>query len=261
MLKKRIIPGVLLACIIVPTFFWAFDLIKVSVNPNSIASTIYDSAYAAKKTILDMAAEHSRNSVDDEYAQIAVDIEEIEEMLNGSDGDGPTLNSEQLVALRSELGDLLKRRESILDATTEQLLAIDRDRLVAEKYFLVKFRSKAVKEEWKSLSRIARIENTIGKHSSRFQQEKAAAVVNKFIDAVVEMNVDQVKELSATGLQKELGLARIRSMRRNTPPELESGFELRDAGKMRLQVWAGGEKVATLCSQHDGSWVFEEAWE
>ena len=259
-MKKRIISGVLLACIIVPTVFWAFDLIKVSVNPNSIASTIYDSAYATKKTILDMAAEASRKSVEDEYAQIAADIEEIEQMLNGSDDDGPTLNSEQLLALRSELGDLMKRRESILDASTEQLLAMDKERLDAEKYFLVKFRSKAVKEEWKSLSRIARIETTIAKHSSRFQQEKAAAVVNQFIDAVVEMNVDQVKELSANALRKELGLARIRTMRRNTPAELESGFELRQAGKNRLEVWAG-TKVATLCSQHVGSWLFEEVWD
>lgn len=259
-MKKRIISGVLLACIIVPTVFWAFDLIKVSVNPNSIASTIYDSAYATKKTILDMAAEASRKSVEDEYARIAADIEEIEQMLNGSDGDGPTLDSEQLVALRSELGDLLKRRESILDASTEQLFAMDKERLDAEKYFLVKFRSRAVKEEWKSLTRIARMEITIAKHLSRFQQEKAAAVVNQFIDAVVEMNVDQVKELSATALRKELGLARVRTMRRNTPAELESGFELRQGGKNRLEVWAG-TKVATLCSQHDGSWLFEEAWE
>lgn len=259
-MKKRIISGVLLACIIVPTVFWAFDLIKVSVNPNSVASTIYNSAYATKKTILDMAAEASRKSVEDEYAEIAADIEEIEQMLNGSDGDRPTLNSEQLVALRSELGDLLKRRESILDASTEQLLAMDKERLDAEKYFLVKFRSKAVKEEWKSLSRIARIETTIAKHSSRFQQEKAAAVVNQFIDAVVEMNVDQVKDLSANALRKELSLARVRTMRRNTPAELESGFELRQAGKNRLEVWAG-TKVATLCSQHDGSWLFEEVWD
>jgi hypothetical protein len=259
-MKKRIISGILLSAIILPFLFWSFDLIKVSVNPNSIASAIYDSAYATKKTILDMAAEASRKSVEDEYAQIAADIEEIEQLLNGSDGEGPTLNLEQLVALRTELGDLMKRRESILDARTEQLLAMDKERLDAEKYFFVKFRSKAVKEEWKSLSRIARIETTIAKHTSRFQQEKAAAVVNQFIDAVVEMNVDQVKELSATALRKELGLARVRTMRRNTPAQLESGFELRQAGKNRLEVWAG-KKVATLCSQHDGSWLFEEAWE
>lgn len=258
-MKNRIISGVLLACIIVPTVFWAFDLIKVSVNPNSIASTIYDSAYATKKKILDMATEASRKNVEDEYAEIAADIEEIEQLLNGSDGNGPSLNSEQIVALRNELGDLLKRRESILDASTEQLLAMDKERLDAERYFLVKFRSKAVKEEWKSLSRIARIETAIAKHSTRFQQEKAAAVVNQFIDAVVEMNVDQVKELSSATLRKELGLARVRIMRRNTPAELESGFELREAGRNRLEVWAG-EKIATLCS-HDGSWLFEEAWE
>ena len=258
-MKKRIISGVLLACIIVPTVFWAFDLIKISVNPNSIASTIYDSAYATKKRILDMATEASRKSVEDEYAQIAADIEEIEQMLNGSDGDRPSLNSEQIVALRSELGDLLKRRESILDASTEQLLAMDKERLDAERYFLVKFRSKAVKEEWKSLSRIARIETAIAKHSSRFQQEKAAAVVNQFIDAVVEMDIDQVKELSSISLRKELGLARVRNMRRSSPAELESGFELREAGKNRLEVWAG-DKIATLCS-HDGSWLFEEVWE
>ena len=258
-MKNRIISGVLLACIIVPTVFWAFDLIKVSVNPNSIASTIYDSAYATKKKILDMATEASRKNVEDEYAEIAADIEEIEQLLNGSDGNGPSLNSEQIVALRNELGDLLKRRESILDASTEQLLTMDKERLDAERYFLVKFRSKAVKEEWKSLSRIARIETAIAKHSTRFQQEKAAAVVNQFIDAVVEMNVDQVKELSSVTLRKELGLARVRIMRRNTPAELESGFELREAGRNRLEVWAG-EKIATL-SSIDGSWLFEEAWE
>lgn len=259
-MKKRIISGVLLACIVIPTVFWAFDLIKVSVNPNSIASTIYDSAYATKKAILDMATEARRKSTEEEYAQIAADIEEIEQMLNGSGGDGPSMNSEQLVALRSELGDLLKRRESILDASTEQVLAMDKERLDAEKYFLVKFRSKAVKEEWKSLSRIARIETTIAKHSSRFQQEKAASVVNQFIDAVVELNVDQVKELSASVLRKDLGLARVRTMRRNTPAELESGFELRDAGRNRLEVWAG-EKIATLCSHDGSSWLFEEVWE
>jgi hypothetical protein len=258
-MKKRIISGVLLACIIVPTVFWAFDLIKVSVNPNGIASTIYDSAYATKKKILDMATEASRQSVEDEYAQIAADIEEIEELLNGSGGEGLGLNSDQIATMRSELGDLLKRRESILDASTEQLLAMDKERLDAERYFLVKFRSKAVKEEWKSLSRIARIETTIAKHSTRFQQEKAAAVVNQFIDAVVDMDIDQVKDLSSTSLRKELGLARVRNMRRNTPAELESGFELREAGRNRLEVWAG-EKIAML-SSHDGSWLFEEAWE
>jgi hypothetical protein len=258
-MMKRIISGVLLACIIVPTVFWAFDLIKVSVNANSIANTIYDSAYATKKKILDMATEASRQSVEAEYAQIATDIDEIEVLLNGADDGVPSLKSEQALALRSELEDLLKRRESILDASTEQLLAMDKERLDAERYFLVKFRSNAVKEEWKSLTRIARIETAIATHSTRFQQEKAAAVVNRFIDAVVQMNIDQLKELSSTALRKELGLARVRTMRRNTPAELESGFELREAGKNRLEVWAG-EKIATLCA-HDGTWVFEEAWE
>lgn len=259
-MKKRIVSGVLLACIIVPTVFWAFDLFKVSVNPNSIASTVYDSAYATKKSIVDMATEFSRQSVEAEQSQIAIDIEEIELLLNGSNGDGPSLNSEQIVALRSEVGDLLKRRESILDASTEQLLAMDKERLDAERYFLVKFRSKAVKEEWKSLSRIARIETAIAKELTRAQQEKAAAVVNQFIDAVVEMNVDQVKELSYARLREDLGLARVRKMRRNTPAELESGFELREAESNRLEVWADDEKIATLGS-HDGSWLFEEAWE
>ncbi len=233
-MTKLIIACVLLVWIIVPTVFWTFDLIKVSVNPNSIASTLYDSAYATKKT--GMAAETIRKSVEDEYAQIAADIKEIEEMLNGSEVDGPTLNSDQILALRSELGDLLKRRESILHAST------------------------AVKEAWTSLSRLAQIETIIATHSGRFQHEKAAAVVNRFIDAVVAMDVDQVKALSAISLRKELDLARIRTMRRNTPDEVENGFELREAGKNRLEVWAG-QKLATLCSQHDGSWRFEEAWE
>lgn len=258
-MKKRIISGVLLACVVVPTVFWAFDLIKVSVNPNSIASMLYDAAYATKKRILDMATEAGHKSVDDEYAQIAADIEEIEQMLS-SDGDGPKLNPEKGEALRKELGDLLKRREDMLNAKTEQLAAMDKDRLDAERYFLLKFRSSYLKEEWKSVSRIARIETSLEKHSSRFQQEKAAAVVNQFIDSVVELNVDKVRNLCVSSLRKDLGLGRVRTMRRNTPAELENGFELRQAGRNRLEVWAGA-KVATLCSQHDGSWLVEEVWQ
>lgn len=256
---KKIVSGVLLACIVIPTCFWAFDLIKGSFNPNSLATKIYDSAYRFKKVILDMAAEGGRKSIEDEYQQIAMDIEEIEEMLGGKQGDGTTLNSDQLITLRKELDELRKRREVILDASTEQLLAMDKERLDAEKFFLIKFRSQAVKEEWRSLSRIVRIESNMAKHSSRLQQEKAAATVNKFIDAILEMNVDRCRELSGTALRIELGLARIRNLRKNLPSELENGFDLREGGKNRLEVWAGTKKVSTL-SQQDGSWVIEEAW-
>ena len=80
-------------------------------NPNSVASTIYDSAYRTKKKLLDMATEASRKCVEDENSEIASDIEEVEQLLNGSDGNGPSLNSEQMVSLRNELGDLLMRRQ------------------------------------------------------------------------------------------------------------------------------------------------------
>ncbi len=259
-MMKKIMSGVLLACIIIPTCFWAFDLIKLSVNPNSIATRIYDSAYRFKKGILDMVAEAGRKSLEDEYKQIATDIDEIERILGEKHGDGPPLNSQQLTALRKELDELRKRREGILKATTEELLKIDKDRLLAEQYFLVKLRSQAVKEEWKSLSRIVTIEANMADHSSRLQQEKAAATVNKFIDGILEMNVDQCRELSGSGLRQHLSLARVRNLRKNAPPELENGFEIRDGGKNRLEVFAGTKKVSTL-TQHDGSWVIEEAWE
>ncbi len=58
-----------------------------------------------------MATEASRKCVEDENSEIASDIEEVEQLLNGSDGNGPSLNSEQMVSLRNELGDLLKRRQ------------------------------------------------------------------------------------------------------------------------------------------------------
>jgi len=209
-----------------------------------------------------MAAEGGRKGLEEEYDQIAADIEQIEQMFKGPDCDGSNLSSEQLLALRSELGDLLKRRESILAARTEQLLAMDKERLDAERYFLVKFRTNAIKEEWKSISRMAQIETNMANHSNHLQREKAAAVVNQFIDAVVEMNIDKVKKLSATALRKELGLARVRSMRRNTPAELDTGgFDLRQAGKNRLEVWTGQKKILTLCSEYDGNWLIEQAWE
>ncbi len=257
---KRILSGVLLCCIIVPTCFWAFDLIKVSVNPNSIATRIYDSAYRFKKMILDMVAEGWRKTLEDEYKQIVEDIDVIENILGGKPGDSPPLNSEALTALRKELDELRKRREVILNASTEELLKIDKERLQAEQHFLVKLRSHSVKEEWKSVTRMVTIEANMAKHSSRLQQEKAAATVNKFIDAVLAMNVDQCRELSGSGLRQNLSLARVRKLRASAPPELEDGFEIRDGGKSRLDVFAGTKKVSTL-TQQDGSWVLEEAWE
>jgi hypothetical protein len=259
-MKKRIISGVLLACIIVPTVFWAFDLIKVSVKPNSIASTIYDWSYALKKLTLDLAIESKREGLEKEDEEIAADSAAIQQDLTLLPDDGGLLHSEKSRALHSELGEVLNRRGSNLDANKEQLLAMEKEQVAAERYFLEQFRREALKTEWQALSRIIRTETNIARHANRLQHKDAAAVVNQFIDAVAEMNVDQVKELSATALRKELGLARVRTMRRNTPAELESGFELREAGKNRLDVWAGS-KVATLCSQHDGSWLFEEAWE
>jgi hypothetical protein len=257
-MTKRFFSGVILACTLTLAYFWTADMRKDALNPNSVASTIYDSAYATKKKILDMATEANRQAIDSEYEQIVADIEEIEVLLNGPKADGQLLNSEQTASLRVELAELIKRREAVLASNTDQLLAMDKERLEAERYFLVKLRSKAVKEEWKSLTRIARIESTIAKHSSRTQQERAAEVVNQFIDAVVDMDINAAKGLSTSSLRSQLGLARVRNMRRNTPAELESGFELRQAGKNRLEVWAGG-KIASLLADGE-TWLIEDAW-
>jgi hypothetical protein len=256
-MRKRILSGVLLACIIVPTFFWAADLIKVSVNPDSIAATIYDSSYLTFKAIVDRAANHLRTEIDTEYEKITEDIENLENFLKDFSSRA-SANSPQMVALRNELDDLLRRRKAILKEREKQLFAMNQKRLDAEKYFLVKLRAKSQKEEWNSTWRVAELEKSLGEHSNRSDQEKAAAVVNDFIDAVVSLDVEQVKKLSSTTLRSEIGLSRVRNMRRSAPQELETGFELREAGDKRLEVWAG-EKIALLCSS-DGAWVFQDAW-
>jgi hypothetical protein len=256
-MRKRILSGVLLACIIVPTFFWAFDLIKVSVNPNSIAATIHDSSYLTYKSIVDRAAAHLRTDIEGEHAQISKDIENIEKLMTESSA-GQPVDKTRMAAWRDELEKLLARRKAILEARSEQLFVMDQQRLEAERYFIVKLRANAAKEEWNSLYRIVEIEGSIAKRTDRNDHEHAASVVNEFIDAVISLDLNQAKKLASKTLRDELGLSRVRAMRRNAPSELEKGFELREAGAQRIEVWAG-EKIAVLCSQ-DGTWVLEDAW-
>ncbi|MEO1528203.1 MAG: hypothetical protein AAFX06_22460 [Planctomycetota bacterium] len=255
---KRLVSTVLLACIVVPTFFWAKDMIAVSVKPTSLASKVYDLAYSAKAKVLDLASDAQREAIDLEYQQIAEDIEATETLiasLESSPG-----NSRKVEALRLDLADLLRRRERAAAESAEHLASLDTERLEAEKYFLVKLRSRAAKEEWNSVSKIARIESSISSHASERQQEDLAALVNDFIEAVVMMDIESAKSLSTPELASEMSLARIRSMRRNTPLELEEGFELRtpEFGN-HIEVWAG-DKIASLCSK-DGDWRFASAWD
>lgn len=254
---KRLISGIFLVCIVAPAFFWVKDRTTESMRPDSLASKAYDTIYGIKSWFVDMTADAHQQEIKTEYDRIARDIAETESLLK--ELESTFSDSDRTRDLRSDLAALLQRRERALAGKNEQLLSLNAERLEAEKYFLVHLRSKTANEEWNSMARIARIEASMSDQVSRSEQSRIAAIVNDFVDAVATMDLDSVRSLSTPELGSELSLARIRSMRRNTPAELTSGFELRRTGNPKtIEVWSR-TRIGIICST-DGKWMFAEAW-
>ncbi|MDA7951202.1 MAG: hypothetical protein MPJ24_06905 [Pirellulaceae bacterium] len=257
-MRKRIISGILLACIIVPTFFWAKDMVTGSVSLKTLSRQLFDTTYKVKKDLLRLVSQSYVDEIANDEEQLASDIDAFEELITEMKGDG--IDSERVDQLEGEVTKLIQRMDDSLFGRRSTQTQIDEERLKAEMYFLEKNRRDALRRELRQMVEIVELQNRLGKNKAHLVKSKAADVVNRFLDAVIENDVETARELANSSLKNSLDLPRIRRLRKSIPDQLFDGFELRDLGDWRLQVWAG-EVVGTLSTSEETGWRFDTVWE
>ena len=250
----RIISGLILACILIPTFFWAVDYFGSSVKPENFGKMLYDAANKASKVVRDLAAESIRKSVIAQQDKVSAEVEEIELRLASSG------NLKLTESARVEIQNLLERMKAHKKALAKQLVEMDQARLESERYALLSIQAKALKTEWNCRIRIVTIESSLAEQASIEERESAAAAFNDFFESIVSKNFEAARKISSVDFQSKLNLKRLTSMSRNIPKELELGFVLRQSKEPnKLEAWVGESRIATLASL-DGKFVVEDAW-
>lgn len=250
---RKIISGVVLACIIIPSFFYFKDLIVASVNSDQIAMSVYDSLYRFKHYFIDLVGDAQYRLLDAEYARNSDRIATIERLL-------PELDPEQAATARSELSELTNRCEIILDEQAKMLAEINKDRIEAEQYFLVRRRGMSTQQDFDSLYKIVRLQALIRNQFSRMQTARVAEVFTQFLDSLEHLDVEQSRLLVTPDLRTSITKSEVRRLRSTLPEELENGFELRRSDLANSIEVHAGKKLATLMSDDGKNWVITSVW-
>jgi hypothetical protein len=250
---QKIVSGVVLVCIVLPTAYWFWGTLRESVDPDKVVISLYDSIQSIQRLFNNVVGDAKYRQLDDELARNNERIVELEELLT-------ELNPEQSHAYRSELNQIEIRCEQIFVEQAEILDALNRQRIEDEKIAILQRRKENNENDIRSLDRVVRLEWQLQNQFSMVQNKKAAEVFSRFIESVSEQNVEQAQALVVPKLRNTITVSMLNRLQSAIPEVVENGFELRKSNIANAVEVHAGTKLATLLSEDGKTWLITEIW-
>lgn len=238
-MRKRIMSGVILTCVLVPTIFWARDMITGSCDSNKAVRAAREwvdkgIAWSDDKTAAAYEAE-----IDAEDAKLAADADEV---AAANDPDDARVR-------------LLNERHEVLEDKKKHLSRLNAKQLASEEHKLMKVRDEAAQKQWASTQKIAALNARMTRYQRAADEKQMAQVVNAFLDAVEGGKAVEAAALCVSELKPKVTKAKVAALARAMP---SGGFGFKEVTSAREYKAMFGDRAMLTLVLRDGRWRVSE---
>lgn len=240
---KRIVSGLILACILVPTFFWAKDMIAPHVRRSAIGRWLSETWQDAGAWIEEQAAIDTDEKILEEEERLNLAIEETSAVLRAL---GDTWDPKKKAEIQAYRSHLIQERKEILDRKRKRQYRVNVKRLEAEQFKQDRVRERAVREQWASTEKMVQILLAMSKEEKRVEEEQLAALVNALLDDVEDLNVAAVRERCVPEVKPAITRDRLKKAKRALAMSAKEEFKFEATGDGAFNVLFGGSRKLAL---------------
>lgn len=252
---SKVVSGVLLACVVVPSVLYLRDYAAGTANTKRIAHEAVKICDQVTAWVIDKAGDDMIDELKAEEARLQADIDETNKALAELRATGAP--SSEVDSVARLLGSLMADREDVLAMKEKNVQKVNARRIENEQIKIMKERQRSSEAQYESARKIVWLTLNSRGFDQKAATKKAAAVVDAFLDAL-EMGQLDPKTLASPALQNELTPAKLKSLRK-TAPEGQYRF---NPGKAEGEMEAvfGDRPLLTLARTGD-SYRVCKVWE
>ena len=181
-----------LACILVPTGFWAVEKAQPYVRPQKVLTNIYHVGDQAAMTLREQLHAGLQAELQEDVTRVENEIDQIEHSISEIEAFDSQLAAQQrksLQPLRNDLDRLLALRGDEVQEMGRQVIA-DLDRKISQN------KAKSSEEELGYTLRKSRIQyNNAVADARKAKNPAATQVLNKWLDAIAQHDLPTAKDL------------------------------------------------------------------
>jgi len=253
--RKRILSGLLVACIFVPTFFWAKGEIAEGVDVNKVCRAMSEAWDRFGAWLTDKSGDAYQDEISREDAKLAVDVADGDKDIADMRAAGETA---QASAAKAALAQMVREREAVQDLRRAHLQNLNAKRLANEEFKLMKVRSEAAHKVWTSTRKVVERQADLARGQQQASEKKLAALVNAVLNAVEGGKAADVRALCSPALRPLVTDERLQKMHSGMPT---TGFTLKPAvpGRAYEVLFDGSKKMLSL-TYENGEWLVAEMW-
>lgn len=169
---KRVVSGVILACIIVPTFFWGWDMVRPVFNMPAFVNRLAEAVHRFSAWVRENRATHYQMQSIDEEARLVEDLEFVQELLQDMDRTNPDIAAD----MRALASELLDSRKALVDQRSAQIAELTRECLSDLDYLTTAEKRRSTQTLWDLALRRMAYQRQVADHSHRKQALAATPV-------------------------------------------------------------------------------------
>jgi hypothetical protein len=246
-----------LACILVPTGFWAVEKVQPYVHPLKVLTQLHHYWTRATMTLREQLYAGLQGELREEVTRVENEIAEIEQEISETEAFDPQLASEQrrsLQPLKKDLERLLALKGDEVQELAQQVIA-DLDRKI------IQTKATSSQEELRLVLRKSRIQYDSAVATARKVKNPAASVLNQWLDAIEQHDVPTAKGLMTEAAAGQLTPRKV-SQLRDRLGNVESMQVTRRGGRLGFTIGEGaGHDLVFVGIHTDGDRVAIDAVE
>lgn len=248
---KNILNKLVIACILIPTGFWAVDLIRPVFSPGKIADALNEMGWGVSSSWRSLVRDGKATRLAEALSQYDALIAEGEEMIGEVEPLDPTMARE----MRGKLAELRGQKEKVLAMREEELNGLDL-RVLAD----------LQRKEWQEMERSSErrtaivrrmlpLQRNIARHESgRTETPAVGRVLNRWLDAVEQGDLDAAHRLMTPRSRRTFTRERMSLVRERLPqPDESIPIRKRQRGRVSFQLGEteGAPAVDVTVDRHE----------